>query len=167
VYKVYEVICIENNFLSAALHMQMADAAKELEACNGLSGRFGLVLSGEQLLRLTESRFLALKSTGRVEFGEGVLKKLVYAFCDSPYLTQQNYESTLTGLQDIFYYFKNESIEALSDDELIEAMKTAFDGKAQGSLEYLAGTALESLCRGIRGGEVEEPAPPLYEEEYE
>jgi len=37
-----------------------------------------------------------------------------------------------------------------------------FDGKAQGSLEYLAGMALENLCRIIRGGEVEE-----YEEDYE
>ena len=147
--------------------MQMASIMKELEVCNDYSGRFGLALSGEQMLRLTESRFQALKSTGRIEFGEGVLKKLVYAFCDSPYLTQENYEDTLSELQDIFYYFKNESMEALSDDELIEAMKSVFDGKAQGSLSYLAGTSLENLCRGIRGGEMEEPEPPLYEEEYE
>lgn len=147
--------------------MQMANVMNELEVCNNYSGRFGLVLSNKQMLRLTESRFMALKSTGRVEFGEGVLKKLVYAFCDSPYLTQENYEDTLSELQDIFYYFKNESMEALSDDELIEAMKSVFNGKAQGSLEYLAGTSLENLCRGIRGGETEEPDFPLYEEEYE
>lgn len=160
-----EVIRIENNFLSAALKMQIASVMNELEVCNSYSGQFGLVLSGEQILRITESRFLALKSTGRVEFGEGVLKKLVYAFCDSPYLTWENYEDTITELQDIFYYFKNESMEALSDDELIEAMRSVFDGKAQGSLEYLAGTSLENLCRGIRGREAEEP--DLYEEEYE
>ena len=32
-------------------------------------------------------------------------------------------------------------------------MRKAFDGPAQGSLEYLGGTALDRLCRELRGGE--------------
>jgi len=160
-------VIIEQKFSLVPVQMQMAAAMQELDACNELSGRFGLALKQEQMLRLTEQRFQALKSTGRIEFGEGVLKKLVSVFCDSPYITQQNYEETLGELQDIFYYFKNESGDTLSDDELIEAMKSVFDGKAQGSLEYLAGTALENLCRVIRGGETEEYESSPDEEDYE
>ncbi len=46
-------------------------------------------------------------------------------------------------------------------------MKSVFDGKAQGSLEYLAGTALENLCRILRGGEAEKYEGSEGEEDYE
>ena len=51
-----------------------------------------------------------------------------------------------------FYFFKGEAMEQISDDELIEFMKRDFDGKCQGSIEYLSGTSLEELCRGTRYG---------------
>lgn len=163
------VIVIENHFLALPQQAQIANTIQELTACNELTSRYGLTLTPEQMLRLSQSRFQALKNTGRVEFGESILKKLVYAFCDSPYLTGSSYERTLCELQEIFYYFKNESLDALSDDELIDAMKSVFDGNAQGSLEHLSGTALENLCRMSRGGEQEEPDRDSYddEEDYE
>lgn len=40
---------------------------------------------------------------------------------------QSNYEETLEELQDIFYFFKGEAMEQISDDELIEFMKRDFD----------------------------------------
>jgi len=132
--------------------MQRLSEAQELRDCNALSGRYGLSLTERQIQNLVEKRFEALRNTGRVEFGGGILKKLIYAFCDSPYLFHEDYEDTLLELQDIFYYFKNESEDRISDDELIEFMKNTFDGKAQGSLEYLAGTSLEELSRGARYG---------------
>ncbi|WRS26654.1 DUF6323 family protein [Oscillospiraceae bacterium MB08-C2-2] len=149
------------------IQVQLAAAMQELDVCNSLSRHYGLLLTEKQMLQLTEHRFQTLKATGRTEFGEGILKKLVTAFCDSPYITQRNYEETLGELQSIFYYFKNESEDTLSDDELIEAMKSVFGGKAQGSLDYLEGTALENLCRIIRGGEAEEDEESQEEEEYE
>ena len=159
---------MNQHFSMMPIQMQMANTLKELETCNHMSEHFGLILSTDQMLRLAKNRFRALENTGRVEFGEGILKKLIYQFCDSPYLIQNNYEDTLSELQEIFYYFKNESMERLSDDELIHAMKTIFDGKAQGSIEYLSGTSLENLCRIIRGGEVEEESDMKDEgEDYE
>ena len=65
------------------------------------------------------------------------IKKLIEAFCDSPYIMQSNYEETLEELQDIFYFFKEEAMEQISDDELIEFMKRDFDGKCQGSIVVL------------------------------
>lgn len=40
-------------------------------------------------------------------------------FCNAPFLFQFNYMEMLSDLLEIFYYFKNESLEEISDDELI------------------------------------------------
>lgn len=141
---------MDNNSSLSLLGMQKLQAAAELRECNELTARFGLSLSDSQIHSLIERRFEALLDTGRIEFGQGVLHKLVAAFCDSPHLTQVDYEDTLLELQDSFYYFKNESMDRISDDELIDLMKNLFDGAAQGSLDYLSGSSLEELCRAAR-----------------
>lgn len=38
----------------------------------------------------------------------------------------------------------------MSDDELIEFMRSNLDGPCQGSLDYLGDTSLEALCRNAR-----------------
>ena len=144
---------------------ELVRMAGELEACNRTTERYGLSLSSEQIENLLRQRSLALKNTGRIEFGEGILKKLIFAFCDSPYITPKDYEDTLAELQEIFYYFKNEASEQLADDELIDGMESIFNGKAYGSLEYLAGTGLEELCRGKRFGMQEAVDDVLPEED--
>jgi hypothetical protein len=143
---------MDNGFMMEPVRVQMLAAAQELRECNKFTGRYGLSLSEGEIQDLVERRFGALKDTGRIEFGEGILKKLIYAFCDSPYISQENYEDTLLELQDSFYYYKNESMDRLTDDELIDYMKTVFNGRAQGSLDYLSGTSLDELCRYVREG---------------
>lgn len=83
------------------------------------------------------------------------MPKLIFAFCDSPFIYQDNYEEMLFGLQEVFYYFKGEMMEEISDDELITVMKEKFDTECQGSLEYLQETVLEEIARSIREGENE------------
>lgn len=143
---------MQNDFSLEPLRAQTLEAESELKKCNELTARFGLYLSDEQIESVVERRFEALRENGRIEFGEGIMKKLICAFCDSPYIFQENYMDTLLELQDNFYYFKNESHDRISDDELIGFMKTVFDGRAQGSLDYLSGTSLEELCRYAREG---------------
>ncbi len=121
-------------------------------ACNEQLQCHGLFLNGEQCAALTQHRLEALQASGRMEFGQSVLPKLIEAFCDSPYLDQSNLEQTLAELIDMFYYFKGESMERLSDDDLIDHMKRAFDKVCQGSLEALAGRSLEELCKQAREG---------------
>lgn len=111
---------------------------------------FGLVLSQEDAKVLVERKKESLKEQQRVEFGEGILPKLIFAFCDSPYIYQENYVDTLISLQEIFYLYKNESMDELTDDELLAVMKEAFDGECKGSLEYLEDTSLEKFARNIR-----------------
>ena len=137
-------------FGAAALSPQLSQ--QELLRCNAVSSRFGLTLSPRELGELTEGRRQALLATGRIEFGGGILPKLVSAFCASPYLQSDDYAETLLELQDAFYYFKNECRDALGDDELIAYMAKIYDGAAQGSMDYLCGTALPALCRRIRAG---------------
>ncbi|MFB0920872.1 MAG: DUF6323 family protein [Oscillospiraceae bacterium] len=147
---------MENSFSIEPVRAQMLAEAQGLRDCNEFSVKYGLVLSENQIQNLVQKRFEALKDTGRIEFGAGILEKLIYAFCDSPYIHSQNYEDTILELQDAFYYFKNESDDRISDDELIEYMKGTFDGKAQGSIEYLTGTSLEELCRDTHHGFIDD-----------
>jgi Family of unknown function (DUF6323) len=147
-----EVICVNKNISLALQDMQKKQAIIELKSCNEMTSKYGLTLSNEYINELVENRFKSLKDTGRIEFSEGVLKKLVEAFCDSPYIMQQNYKDTLMEIQESFYFFKSEAMDQISDDELIEFMKRHFDGKCQGSVEYLSGTNLEELCRNTRYG---------------
>ena len=90
--------------------------------------------------------------SGRVEFEGGILPKLIGAFCDSPYAETETWAETLAALQEAFYFFKSEAEDRLTDDELIAFMKSVFNGRAQGSAEYLTGTSLEALCRYARDG---------------
>lgn len=113
-------------------------------------GTFGLCLSEEDVKQLLAERKRGLMETQRVEFGEGMLPKLLYEFCDSPFIYQDNFVDVIGRLQDIFYEYKNESIDMISDDELIEFMKSEFNGQCNGSLEQLEETVLEEFARSIR-----------------
>ena len=113
----------------------LARTVAALTRCNEKTGRYGLRLKPEEMTQLALQRFAALEQTGRVEFGDGVLETLIETFQDSPYLHQGAYAETIGELQALFYHFKNESQDRLTDDSLLHAMKTLFDGPAGGSLE--------------------------------
>ena len=130
--------------------MQIASAKDEIRCCNELNQIYGLTLTEADITELVELRGQALRSTGRVEFGGGILPKLIRAFCKSPYVDPYNYASTLGDLQDAFYYFKNESEDRFSDDDLIEFMEKVFNGQAHGSTDVLTTISLEQLCRWAR-----------------
>ena len=108
-------------------------------------------LSRAQLALLRSHEAQALARCGRVDFGGGVLTKLTQAFADSPHIQREELAQTLAELTELFYEFKNATLDALSDDELLRAMAALFDGPAQGSVERLgdAGTAL--LLRAAGG----------------
>lgn len=137
----------EKNWLELLTGQNLLQKVVEL---NQKTEKFGLVLTEEEAKILVEKRKENLREFQRVEFGEGILPKLIFSFCDSPYLYQDNYVETIIRLQEIFYLYKNESMDELTDDELLEYMKSAFDGVCMGSLEYLEETALDEFARNIR-----------------
>lgn len=129
------------------MQQQTLAAQRELRDCNAYSGRFGLTLRESEIAELVESRAEALRASGRIEFGGGILPKLIRAICDSPFIMQEDYAAVLSELQEAFYRFKNETMDRLTDDELIGLMVKAFNERAQGSAEYLAEMSLEALTR--------------------
>lgn len=119
---------------------------------NEYTGKYGLTLSEQDAELLLRGRQECLKAQRRVEFGEGILPKLIFCFCDSPYISQEDYAETIGRLQEIFYFYKNESLDMLTDEELLGGMREKFDGECHGELDYLEDTILDELGRTVRGG---------------
>lgn len=133
-------------------NVMLEQAATEIINCNEITTQYGLKLSQQQAKELVHTRTESLKRTGRVEFMGGVLQKIITVFCDSPFLSQTDYASVLNELIETFYYFKNETLDELEDDELIEIMKRFFDETCRGSVELLQNRELEAVARNIRYG---------------
>ncbi|MBA4347544.1 MAG: hypothetical protein C0413_01675 [Clostridiales bacterium] len=129
----------------------------ELRTVNETSSRYGLTLSEKGMQEISQARTRALFDQGRVELGKSAVKSIADGFCDSPYLMQEDYEATLLELVDAFYYFKNACEDQITDDELIQVMRERYDAYA-GSVEAVAGTSLETICRARRFGLAEDAA---------
>ncbi|WP_330572229.1 DUF6323 family protein [Muricomes intestini] len=135
--------------------LQLTNQRKELailSSMNQKTERFGLSLREEEMHELIECRNQSLKVHGRVEFGEGILDKIIYTFCDSQYINQQNYLQSLEKLEDIFYEFKNAALELMTDDEILTFMKEQFETVCAGDLDYLEGTCMENFTAAVRAG---------------
>lgn len=87
-----------------------------------------------------------------MEFGEGILPRIIYEFCDSDYISQSDYAKTLARLQEIFFHYKNEMMDEISDDELLHFMKEQFETICEGDLDYLEGTCLSIFSQAVRAG---------------
>lgn len=136
-------------------------AKNELRLCNDYLKRYGegIVLSEKDITMLVESRGHALRSTGRIEFGGGSLTELAKAFCDSPNIQKTDFATVLAELLDIFYAYKNETDYKISDGELIEAMRIAFDGSCHGSTELLASIGARRILATAKYGYETELSP--------
>lgn len=130
-----------------------------------LGARYGLILRPADMELLVQRQEEALRSTRRLEFGSGPYEKLIYAFCDSPYLTQTNYAETLGELCELFYRFKSEFDERLSDDELIAKLARLFNGTCHGSLK-LTGDRLWQTAHPDKDDTAEAYEENDWEEEY-
>ena len=140
---------MEKNWLE--LMNRQNQIAKLMEA-NRITEKYGLALSEQDAQLIAEERNHALQEQRRVEFGEGIVGRIIFEFCDSAYIDQHNYVDTLIRLQHIFYLYKNEMMDEISDDELLHFMKEQFETVCFGDLEYLEGTCLNHFAQAIRAG---------------
>ncbi len=139
----------EKNWLEL---MSKQTQVKEVLARNRDTEKFGLALSEKEAQLLVAERGEVLRKERRVEFGQGILPKIIDSFCDSAYITQDSYCDTLIRLQEIFFLYKNEMLDEITDDELLEFMREQFDGVCCGDLDYLEGTCLDLFAQAIRAG---------------
>ncbi len=141
---------MRENWLMNIQENEQVALTNTLEGCNAYSAQFGLVLTEKQMLTLWNERKVVLKKAGRIEFGKPAFEKLVVAFASSPYIDRKNYESTLSALQETFYYFKTEARDTVPDDELIEKMSYYFNEVCHGAVEQLSETLLTEWVREKR-----------------
>lgn len=140
---------LEGNWM--VLLQQQNQLGKVVET-NQTAERYGLVLSEEDAKLILEEKNNALREQKRVEFGGGITPKIIYEFCDSDFIDQNNYVDTLLRLQEIFYLYKNEMQDEISDEELLHFMKEQFEEVCFGDLGYLEGTCLQIFAEAVRAG---------------
>lgn len=140
---------IINLFENNSLEKQVFD---EIIECNEVTRDYGLKLKEEDVKEIIKTRNIALEKSGRIEFNGQIINKLIIAFRDSPYISQYNYSETINELVEIFYNYKNETLDFIGDEELIEIMKENFDNYCQGSLELLEGKVVYKIADNIRNG---------------
>ena len=140
---------MENNCLE--LFQNKNQLAKVIET-NQYTEQFGLTLLPEDAELILENRKTTLREQHRVEFGEGIVPKLIHEFCDSDYINQSNYVDTIIRLQEIFYLYKNEMNDEITDDELLHLMKEQYELLCFGDLDYLESTCLYDFAEAIRAG---------------
>ena len=142
---------MDNSYLEIVNKRKQIEIAN-IKKCNEYTSKYVLILLYNQISNLLERRKETLKETGRIELREGIIDKLIKEFCDSPYINQENYAETLYELVEIFYEYKNETLDLITDDELIKFMKKSFDEIAQGDLEYLSGTVMYRMRENLLNG---------------
>lgn len=142
---------MDNSYLDIINNRKQMEI-ENIKKCNEYTSKYGLTLSDNQITNILERKKEVLKTTGRIEFRDSIIDKLIKEFCDSQYITQENYMTILYELIDIFYEYKNETMDLITDDELIRFMKKSFDGVAGGDLKYLAGTVMYQMRENLFEG---------------
>lgn len=143
---------MNNDFYLSILNKKKQEEIAKIIKCNEYTNQYGLNITEEQVKNIVERRFEALRDTGRIEFGEWIVDRIIIEFCDSPYISQENFGETIYELINMFYYYKNETKDLITDDELLKFMKKYFDGIAQGSIDYLEGTILDRMADNVLNG---------------
>lgn len=125
---------------------------RQIREANQFTEKYGLKISEKDAEILIEEKTKVLKTEQRVEFGQSVLSQIIYTFCDSAYIIQDNYLEILLRLQEIFFLYKNEMQDEITDEELLNFMKEQFEDVCCGDLGYLETTCLEIFSEAIRAG---------------
>jgi len=153
--KVYFVADFQGGVSMDGNWMELLQRKNQLEKvmeANRVTEKFGLRLSEQDAELILEERGNALREQKRVEFGEGIAVKIIREFCDSDFIDQNNYVDTVVRLQEIFYLFKNEMRDEITDDELLHLMKEQYEYLCFGDLDYLEGTCLDNFAQAVRAG---------------
>lgn len=127
---------------------------KREDVMDNSNANFALVTINSALLEQQAVEKILACNTNTKRYG--LVDKLISSFCDSPYISQDNYESTLHELINLFYELKNSTWDTISDCNLIDFMNIDFNSYCNGSLELLFSEATR-LSKHIHcGGSIED-----------
>ena len=145
-----DVNMISNIILSSLNKDLMSIQENEILKLNSESSRYGLTLSLDDVEEIIRSRNLTLKSYGRIELNMNATKKLIENLYTSQYTDKDDYVELINDLQEIFYYLKNETLDEISDSELIE-MICEFYEECSGRIDNIQNKA-EKFSREFKWG---------------
>ncbi len=112
---------------------------------------YGLVISPKDASAIAAVGVEQLHEQERVEFAQSAVIKIISKFMESGYISQQDFVETISELIAVFYEVKEESLDILTDDDVISAMFDCFENVSNGDVELLRTRDLENLIRRARG----------------
>jgi len=125
---------------------------EQLRKANEDSEKFGLVLTEQDIELIVAEKNYTLKEENRVEFGESIIPQIIREFCDSSYINNYNYTDTLIKLQNLFFKYKNEMEDEITDRELLNFMKQQYEEVCFGDIDFLEHSCLEVFAKKVRNG---------------
>lgn len=110
----------KNIILSSLQDKSMNIVKNEILKINEESSVYGLILTSENVEEIIKSRGYSLKTYGRIDLNMDATKKIINKIYISQYTDKDDYAEIINDLQDIFYYLKNETLDKISDNEIID-----------------------------------------------
>ena len=145
---------IKNIILSSIQNESIIVAKNEILKINEESSAYGLILTPGDVEEIIKSRGYSLKTYGRIDLNMDVTKKIINKIYISQYTDKDDYVEIINDLQDIFYYLKNETLDEISDHEIIDII-VGFYEKTSGRIDNVQNLT-EKFALDYRLGRVSE-----------
>jgi hypothetical protein len=122
---------------------------------NSTTQKHGLILTETIAKEIIAARGQSLKDNDRIDFSSDTTARLVQAFSQSYYITQETFSETISGIIELFYFLKNETADyvTLSDDEMISEMLIVFNDYCAGVMELMESKGVEKIIRKYKFGD--------------
>ena len=99
----------------------------EILDLNKKSQVYGLTLNKEDVKEIINSRDNTLKNYGRIELDIGITKMIIENLYKSQYTDKDDYVYAINDLHEVFYYLKNETLDQISDIEIIDIIDEVYN----------------------------------------
>lgn len=126
----------------------------EILKINSESEQYALSLSQEDVEEIIKARNYTLQSYGRIDLNINVTKQLIEILYKSQYTDKDDYVELINDLQEIFYYLKNETLDEISDIDLLEIIDE-FYNECSGRIDNVQNNA-EKFSQEYRWGKGED-----------
>ena len=136
-----QMVKLTNNIILRSLQKNAMIAAKnDILKINDQSSVYGLTLTHDDVEEVIKSRGYSLKTYGRIDLNMDATKKIINKIYTSQYTDKDDYVEVINELQDVFYYLKNETLDKISDDEIIDLIGEFYE-KSSGRIDNIENLA--------------------------
>lgn len=118
---------------------------------NLVTEKYGLILTKDDVQKIIKNKKEILNDMKRIEIRDVIIQKIILNFYDSSYIDKYNYADTVSEIIRVFYIYREEFENILTDDEIIKHMKDGFEGICAGSVLLLETNYLSKLKENITG----------------